>query len=93
MLQALREYWLPLLLFAATLLIAVALLLAVVVAPLLPVTHVLIALYADDATVRRTSLAAAVGLIVTAFVFFRPNAAVLRKAAPKKPAHETMAGA
>lgn len=29
-------------------------------------------LFAHDAAVRRTSLASAVGLVVTAFVFFRP---------------------
>ena len=91
--QELRDYWLPMMLFAATLLLAIALVLAVIVAPFLPAVHVLIELYAADATVRRTSLAAAVGLIVTAFVFFRPNASVLSRKSPKKPPHDTMAGA
>jgi hypothetical protein len=31
-----------------------------------------LALFARDATVRRTALASAVGLVATAFVFFRP---------------------
>ena len=96
MLQELRDYWLPLMLFAGTLLVAVVLLLlvalmpfAVEYVPIRPLT-----LFADDATVRRSSIAGAIGLIVTAFVFFRPNTAVLaRKAASKKPANDTMAGA
>ena len=32
----------------------------------------LVALFARDVVVRRTALAAAVGLVATAFVFFRP---------------------
>jgi hypothetical protein len=32
----------------------------------------LVAVFARDAVVRRTAIAAAVGLLVTAFVFFRP---------------------
>jgi hypothetical protein len=34
----------------------------------------LLGLFAQDATVRRTSLASAAGLVVTASVFFRPAA-------------------
>lgn len=96
MLQELRDYWLPLLLFASTLLVAVLLVLLVALMPFaieyVPVPP--FTLFAEDATVRRSSIAGAIGLIVTAFVFFRPNAAVLaRKTTSKKPPTDTMAGA
>lgn len=42
-----------------------------------------VALFARDTTLRRTSLASAVGLAVTATVFFRPTPAPARGAAPK----------
>jgi hypothetical protein len=94
----LRDYWLPLMLFGGTLLFAVLLLALVVAAPYmldyLPAPQDLLKLFADDVTVRRTSIAGAIGLIVTAFVFFRPNASVLgRKSSARKPANDTMAGA
>ena len=77
MLQQLRDYWLPLMLFSGALLIAAVLLLGVLVAPLivayLPLRHGLLTLFAEDTTVRRCAIAAAIGLIVTAFVFFRPR--------------------
>ena len=96
MLQELRDYWLPLMLFAGTLLIAVGLLLLVALMPF-AIDYVPIApltLFAEDATVRRLSIAGAIGLIVTAFVFFRPNASVFaRKVPSKKPTDDTMAGA
>jgi hypothetical protein len=96
--QELRDYWLPLMLCVVTLLFAAGLLLLVLVLPLLaeqlPFSHRLLDLFVSDATVRRTSIAGAVGLIVTAFVFFRPDASALqRKSAPKKPPPDTMAGA
>jgi hypothetical protein len=96
--QELRDYWLPLLLFASSSLVAVGLLVLVVVLPWvrddLPFAHPLLDLFAEDATVRRSSIAGAIGLLVTAFVFFRPNASVLaRKAAARKPPNDTMAGA
>ena len=94
----LRDYWLPLMLFVGTLLVAVLLLAIVLVTPFvvehLPFSHRLLTLFLHDATVRRTSLAGALGLIVTAFVFFRPNASVLsRKSSSRKSPHDTMAGA
>ena len=52
-----------------------------------------LALFAQDASVRRTAFASAVGLTVTAFVFFRPNASVLGRKSAKKPPGDTMAGA
>jgi hypothetical protein len=42
------------------------------VSPLLPGWRRLVALFARDAALRRTSLASAAGLLVTACVFFRP---------------------
>ena len=95
MLQELRDYWLPMMLFVSVLLIAALLLIAVGAAPFV-VEHLpanpLLDLFAVDTTVRRVSIAGAVGLIVTAFVFFRPNAAS-RKQSSRKPPHDTMAGA
>jgi len=96
--QELRDYWLPLMLFAGALLAAVVLFALVIAMPFLvgqlPFTHVLLDLFAEDAVVRRSSIAGAIGLIVTAFVFFRPNASVLaRKSSAKKPPPDAMAGA
>lgn len=91
--QDVRDYWLPLLLFIGSLAVAVILLVLVLAAPhvieYLP-SMLLSELYAEDATVRRTSIAAAIGLIVTAFVFFRPKGA--RRPTNPKP-HDSMAGA
>jgi hypothetical protein len=67
------------LLFCLVLLLAAALLGAVLLAPLLPTEGVeadgwgvLVELFAQDATLRRTGIASAIGLFVTAWVFFRP---------------------
>jgi hypothetical protein len=94
--QELRDYWLPLMLYLATLTAAGLLLVVLVflphVAGYLPISHRLIDLFTTDSTVRRTGFAGAVGLLVTAFVFFRPNAAARRSSA-KKPPYDTMAGA
>ena len=94
----LRDYWLPLMLFGGTLLFAVLLLTLVGAAPYLldylTAPQDLLQLFAADVTVRRTSIAGAIGLIVTAFVFFRPNASVLgRKSSSRKSPNDTMAGA
>lgn len=71
----LREYWVPRLLFITTLLLASALAGVVILAPWLTeeTEHGLLPLFAADAVVRRTTLASAAGLVVTAFVFFRPG--------------------
>jgi hypothetical protein len=94
--QELRDYWLPLMLFAGTLLVAAILVILVAVMPLLSerflVPNQVLSLFAADVTVRRTSIAGAIGLIVTACVFFRPNA-LARKSSSKKPPGDTMAGA
>jgi hypothetical protein len=96
MLQELRDYWLPLMLFCGAMLVAILLLVVVTVMPFLieelPISHPLLGMFAEDATVRRTAIAGAIGLIVTACIFFRPDPAA-RKRAPKKPPHNTMAGA
>lgn len=67
---------LPSILFTLTVLIALTLGGAVVLTPwLIPQEGripTLLQLYAQDATVRRTSFASALGLLVTAFVFFKP---------------------
>jgi hypothetical protein len=72
----LRDLWLARALFTLTLGAALALIGAVLLAPWLVGAgpdHPLLVLYANDATVRRTSLASALGLTATAFVFFRPS--------------------
>jgi hypothetical protein len=95
--QHLRNYWLPLMLFLGASMVAISLLLIVIAVPLfvdyLP-AHPLLTLLGEDATVRRSCIAGAIGLIVTAFVFFRPNASGLARKAARKPSpHDTMAGA
>ena len=93
--QELRDYWLPLTLFVGVLFIAVFLLLLVLALPFV-IEHLptvpMLDLFAVDTTVRRCSIAGAIGLIVTAFVFFRPPTSA-RKSSPKKPTHDTMSGA
>jgi hypothetical protein len=72
-------------LFLVTVLLAVVLAALVVVAPWLDVESVppgwerFFAVFAGDALVRRTALASAAGLLVTAFVFFR------RRRIPQEP--------
>ena len=73
--ERLRDVWIPGFCFVLTLGCALLLVGAVVLVPwiagMLP-EHPLVAMYVQDTTVRRTSLAAAAGLVATAFVFFRP---------------------
>src|SRR5207253_1112424 len=82
--------WLPRLLFGLTLGLAGALLLAVVLAPWLddgtphpPGGGSVLAVFAHDSVVRRTAVGAVVGLLVTAFVFFRQPGG---KRGPSRPA-------
>jgi hypothetical protein len=95
MLQELRDYWLPLMLFIGTLLAAAILLVLVAVMPAIveyfDVSQAFLVLFADDVVVRRSSIAGAIGLIVTAFVFFRPIKS--RNISTEKPQRDTMAGA
>ncbi|MBI3821249.1 MAG: hypothetical protein HY289_01050 [Planctomycetes bacterium] len=71
--QDVRDYWLPWMLFTASLLAAAVFVLLVSAAPQCPFAIPGIELFADDPVVRRSSIAAAIGLVVTAFVFFRPR--------------------
>ena len=67
--------WFGRLPFTACLLAAAALAGLVAVAPAVAPPgppHGLLGLFAHDATVRRTALGSAVGLVATAFAFFRP---------------------
>jgi hypothetical protein len=96
--------WLPRLLFWLALTTAGALLLVPALAPFAdrfwPAAKDrprLIEVFAHDAAVRRTSLASALGLIVTACVFFRPSDRPARTPPPsrrsKTPPPAAMAGA
>jgi hypothetical protein len=90
------DFWLPRLLFAVTVAVAGALAGVVVLAPWLDGINQsgLLALFARDAVVRRTTLASAVGLVVTAYVFFRPGGFVfLRSQKDKSRTPPPMAGA
>src|SRR5262249_523306 len=88
-----RFTWLPRLLWGLTLAAATALFLLVLVPPLLDNGwgrteggSRLLTLFARDATLRRTALASALGLIVTACVFFRPlSPAGSRPNEPRRP--------
>jgi hypothetical protein len=76
--------WLPRLLFRVTLVAAAGLLILVLGAPVLHphVSSRFVATFAQDSTLRRTALASAIGLTVTACVFFR-SAPVPTRVAPK----------
>ena len=62
---------LPRILFWCVCALAVAMLGLLVVAPWLDSSSRLVRLFAQDASVRRTAFASALGLLVTASVFFR----------------------
>jgi hypothetical protein len=72
--------WLPRFLFLVTVLASLVLTAAVFVAPILAASPDgglwadLHALFASDIAVRRTAIASAIGLLVTAWIFFRPRA-------------------
>jgi hypothetical protein len=92
----LRNVWLPRFCFAIAFALSLALAGAVVVAPLLVPEEgppPLLELFAQDLTVRRTALASAGCLFVTACVFFRPAIAPSKKSSPKGPPPGNMAGA
>jgi hypothetical protein len=76
--------WLPRLLFRLALCLSACLILLVIVSPWLDnrVTSRPVKVFARDATLRRTAVASAIGLTVTACVFFRwPG--VARRLPPK----------
>jgi hypothetical protein len=87
--------WLPRVLFVITmglaLLLGATVLAAPLAAQLAAVRDVrLVHLFAKDATLRRTSLASACGLAITAWVFFRPPRTPRK--APEAVTHESPAG-
>ncbi len=93
--ETLRDFWLPRFLFIATLGLSGALAAVVIFAPWLGSDHQpeILTLFAKDAIVRRTALASAVGLVVTAFVFFRPGGFLFFRAKDKNRVPPPMAGA
>ena len=93
--ERLRDVWLPGCCFVITLGTALLLAGAVLIVPWFAdenPPHPIVALFAHDMTVRRTSIASALGLAATAFIFFRP-AGWFRKRDPKSDAPSNIAGA
>lgn len=91
LLRVLTEVWLPRLLFWLACAVAAGLVGLVLLAPLLARAAVTpgtaarwLDLFAADATVRRTAVASALGLLVTACVFFRAAPAASRQPARKQ---------
>lgn len=72
--------WLPRLLFLITVLLSLGLAAAVFISPLLGADERaglwsdMRSMFAGDMTVRRTAVASAIGLMVTAWIFFRTRA-------------------
>jgi hypothetical protein len=96
--------WLPRLLFGLTVGLGVGLLALVVVCPLVAAADVpapgwsrLAGLFANDAVVRHTAIAGGLGLVATAWIFFRPAGPLplpARKLRPPRyPRPPTVAGA
>ena len=91
--ERLRTVWIPGGCFVVSLGAALLLAGGVLVAPWFTRDpSSLSALFAHDLTVRRTALASAIGLVATAFIFFRPSG-WLRKRAPDTQAPNKVAGA
>ena len=88
-----RHVWLPRTFYLVAILVAVVLVALVLVAPWLASAAPLVALFADNRGVRGAAIASAVGLLVTARVFFRVSAARTEKRSPREPPPGTMAGA
>jgi hypothetical protein len=87
-------------LFGLAWMAAALLVLLVVVAPWLDTDtpepdgwQLVLHLFAQDAALRRTSMASALGLVVTAHVFFRPGQTPPLPPPPMPPPPPTMAGA
>jgi hypothetical protein len=91
----LRHVWLPRICFAVVLAVALTLVGAVVIAPWLRLENPppLFALFAQSGPVRRAALASALGLVVTACVFFRASGPRPSKPSHKEPPPGNMAGA
>lgn len=94
--ERLRPGFFARMLFYGTLGLAASLAVLVLVAPVLGSEdeHRLLAMFAQDSTVRKTALASALGLAVTAFVFFRPGLLLNgQKSRGRRPPPNSMAGA
>ena len=93
--ERLRDVWLPRCCFVLTLGSALVLAVAVLISPWIAggeSEHPILSLFAHDSTVRRTSIASALGLAATAFIFFRP-VGWFRKSDAKSDAPSNIAGA
>lgn len=89
-----RFPWLPRLLFRLAGTASAGLILLVLLAPLLDHGGVrLLAVFARDATMRRTALAGALGLLASACIFFRPQIPPRRPRPPRAPTPPPVAGA
>jgi hypothetical protein len=75
----------PRLFFWLALLTALVLLSLLLIAPLLDSADPLLRLFARDPMVRRTALASALALLVTAWTFFRPAPAAAKPERPIPP--------
>jgi hypothetical protein len=84
-----KEVWLPWTLHIAALGAAACLAVAVLIAPWLadPAEPSLWTLYANDVTVRRTSIFSALGLAATAFIFFKPKRPPAKPSKPDTSTH------
>jgi len=90
----LRHVWLPRVCFLGAVALALALVAVVVAAPwLAPSDSYVFALFAHNSGVRGAAIASAVGLLVTACVFFRGSGARGEKRSPREPPPGNMAGA
>lgn len=78
------DSWFSRLLFLLVIALSAGILGLVLIAPWLESSSRIIVLFATDATVRQTSLACAIGMLVTACVFFRArqNRQPVRKSTP-----------
>jgi hypothetical protein len=93
--ERLRDVWLPGFCFVLTLGSALLLAIAVLSSPWIAggeSEHPILSLFAHDSAVRRTSIASALGLAATAFIFFRP-AGWFRKSDAKSDTPSNIAGA
>jgi hypothetical protein len=90
------KFWLPRLLYLLILLTAAILILLVILSPWVDnwVAVRVISVFAHDRTLRSTAVASALGLIVTACVFFRPAARARRpQTKERRPSPPNVAGA
>ena len=88
----LRHVWLPRVCFLIATALALSLVAAVLAAPWLASSDsFVLALFAHNTGVRGAAIASALGLVVTAWIFFRASGP--DKRSPREPPPGTMAGA